>query len=88
MVWHLTGLEADTFLNGWTVRLAKGPLDGRVRYGKSAAGADALQNLAEVRRRMLIARASWRGLPPPFSPFPPVAHCCHSVGIGLSLVQE
>ena len=39
MVWHLTGLEADTFLNGWTVRLAKGPLDGRVRYGKSAAGA-------------------------------------------------
>ena len=59
MVWHLTGLEADTFLNGWTVRLAKGPLDGRVRYGKSAAGADALQNLAEIRTRVLIAIASW-----------------------------
>ena len=64
MVWHLTGLEADTFLNGWTVRLAKGPLDGRVRYGKSAAGADALQNLAEIRTRMLIAIAAWCGFFP------------------------
>ena len=39
--------------------LGKGRLDGRVRYGKSAAGADALQNLAEVRTRVLVAIASW-----------------------------
>ena len=44
--------------------LGKGRLDGRVRYGKSAAGADALQNLAEVRTRVMIAIASWCGFFP------------------------
>jgi len=44
--------------------LGKGRLDGRVRYGKSAAGADALQNLAEVRTRVMVVRASWCGLFP------------------------
>ena len=39
--------------------MAKGLLDGRVRYGKSAAGVDALQNLAEARRRVMVAIASW-----------------------------
>jgi hypothetical protein len=28
MIGHLMGLEADTVLSGWSVRLAKGPLDG------------------------------------------------------------
>ena len=51
--------EADTLFSGWAVRLAKGALDGRVRYGESAAGADALQNLAEGRTRVLVAIAFW-----------------------------
>ena len=53
--------EADTLFSGWAVRLAKGALDGRVRYGESAAGADALQNLAEGRTRVVVAIArAWR----------------------------
>ena len=44
--------------------LGKGRLDGRVRYGKSAAGADALQNLAEVRTRVMVVRASGCGFFP------------------------